>query len=304
MIPTKNRATDLSRCIEALHPQLREGDELIVVDNGSTDRTATLLASWPSIQVVRDPTRNLAHLFNAGTCLASNELVGFLNDDAVPDEKWIQQYSSWFSHLSDAVAIGGPVRDVKQRILASTLSRSRLLYRLYDLFVARGHVTDYFSLNRVGGYSLGMTPPSSPVKVSGLSITNLVIRKSALKIVGFFDEDLWFSHIDGLLFARMGLLKLPMYAVPDCGVTHLVNPTGSTRSAYFLSRDQAVFTRKLRQLGQAGIIDVGLMAAGLVLFWFLAVGDNRLARGVNGIRGLSSGLLAPLNSASLSAGHG
>jgi len=82
VIPTYNRATRVGLAIESALAQLLEGDELIVVDDGSTDDTVSVLSKYASrIVVVHGSHRGAGAARNLGIAHARNELVAFLDSD-------------------------------------------------------------------------------------------------------------------------------------------------------------------------------------------------------------------------------
>jgi GT2 family glycosyltransferase len=141
-----------------------------------------------------------------------------------------------------------------------------------------------------GTFSIGVPTGEQPFQVSGLTITNLAVRRTALSRVGGFDEDLIWAHIDGLLFLRMQSQGLDMYMVPGMSVLHHVNPTGSTRSAFWLSRDQAVFFSKISRLNRvprSRLVLAKIAAAG---FWLASPRGSRAGRLFDALRGYSAGV--------------
>ncbi len=50
-----NEAAYLPACLKALLAQTRQADEVIVVDNASTDRTGQLARAIPRVRVVHEP---------------------------------------------------------------------------------------------------------------------------------------------------------------------------------------------------------------------------------------------------------
>jgi GT2 family glycosyltransferase len=79
-------ADALRRMLPALVSQLREDDELIVVDNASGDETHAVLAELAPAAIVVEPGANLGFpaACNLGARRASADLLCFLNPDAVP----------------------------------------------------------------------------------------------------------------------------------------------------------------------------------------------------------------------------
>ncbi len=83
VIVTLNEAEYIRGCLRALTPQLRPGDELVVVDNGSEDGTpGTVEELAPAATVIR-LTGNPGYMAacNAGAALAHGELLVLLNPD-------------------------------------------------------------------------------------------------------------------------------------------------------------------------------------------------------------------------------
>jgi GT2 family glycosyltransferase len=86
VIVTWNSVDTLKVTLPALVAQLREGDELIVADNGSSDGTPGLVAELvPAAQVIQmGGNTGFAAAANAGAEAASGELLLLLNPDARP----------------------------------------------------------------------------------------------------------------------------------------------------------------------------------------------------------------------------
>jgi GT2 family glycosyltransferase len=94
-------------CLEALSGLDYSRYEVIVVDDGSTDRTATVAAEFDWVRVISTENGGLSRARNVGLKAARGEVVVYLDDDARPEP-------SWLSHLVRAlmtgthVAVGGP----------------------------------------------------------------------------------------------------------------------------------------------------------------------------------------------------
>jgi N-acetylglucosaminyl-diphospho-decaprenol L-rhamnosyltransferase len=86
LIVAWNSREELSRTLPALLPELGEGDELIVVDNDSSDGTAGVVASLAPTARVVSGGRNLGFAAgcNEGARQARGDLLVILNPDAAP----------------------------------------------------------------------------------------------------------------------------------------------------------------------------------------------------------------------------
>jgi GT2 family glycosyltransferase len=86
LIVVWNSRAELERALPALLPELGEGDELIVVDNDSTDGTAEAVSELAPAARVLPMGRNagFAAACNAGAAEAGGELLVILNPDAAP----------------------------------------------------------------------------------------------------------------------------------------------------------------------------------------------------------------------------
>jgi N-acetylglucosaminyl-diphospho-decaprenol L-rhamnosyltransferase len=90
LIVAWNSGAELRLTLPALVPELREGDELIVVDNDSpTDDAAVVEALAPRAKIVRmGRNRGFAGGVNVGARSATGDLLVILNPDAVPQPGW------------------------------------------------------------------------------------------------------------------------------------------------------------------------------------------------------------------------
>ena len=82
IIPTFNRASVIARAVESVIVQLADGDELIVVDDGSTDDTARALARFgPRVRLISVENGGAGRARNRGVSEARGDLVAFLDSD-------------------------------------------------------------------------------------------------------------------------------------------------------------------------------------------------------------------------------
>lgn len=82
VIPTYNRADLIPKAIESVLSQTCPVEEVIVVDDGSTDDTPQVLAGYSGrIRVVRQENAGQSAARNAGIAAAKAEWIAFLDDD-------------------------------------------------------------------------------------------------------------------------------------------------------------------------------------------------------------------------------
>ena len=86
IIPTFNHACFVGAAIDSALAQTVNACEVIVVDDGSTDQTPTVLARYAGrVRVLRQENRGLSAARNAGLAAAHGTFVSFLDaDDVMP----------------------------------------------------------------------------------------------------------------------------------------------------------------------------------------------------------------------------
>ena len=82
VIPVYNGARTIGRALESVFGQTFRDFEIIVVNDGSTDDTASVLAGYGDrIQVVSQSNRGVSAARNAGLRVSVGEYLVFLDDD-------------------------------------------------------------------------------------------------------------------------------------------------------------------------------------------------------------------------------
>jgi GT2 family glycosyltransferase len=94
-----NGAVTIGACCDALVALDYPDYEVIVVDDGSSDATATIAAGY-GFRVIRTENRGLSSARNTGWQNATGEIVAYTDDDAAPDADWLQ-------HLARSLLDGG-----------------------------------------------------------------------------------------------------------------------------------------------------------------------------------------------------
>jgi len=84
IIPTYNRAAFIARAIDSVLAQTHKADEIIVVDDGSTDTTQEILAGYhDSIQIITQTNHGVSSARNSGIKAAKGRWICLLDSDDV-----------------------------------------------------------------------------------------------------------------------------------------------------------------------------------------------------------------------------
>ncbi len=81
IIPVFNGEDFISAALDSVRAQTRPVDAVIVVDDGSTDRTAQIVAGYPEVSLVRQPNAGPSAARNRGVRLAHGDYVAMLDAD-------------------------------------------------------------------------------------------------------------------------------------------------------------------------------------------------------------------------------
>ncbi len=110
VIPAFNEADDLGATLTALSQQDFTGRfEVIVVDNNSTDDTATVAERYGA-RVVHEPHPGVCAARQTGTRAARGDIVVSTDADSVQPPGWLTRLDAQFRAHDDAVAVAGPCR--------------------------------------------------------------------------------------------------------------------------------------------------------------------------------------------------
>lgn len=109
IIPALNEADRLPRALQALNNQtIKDGIEIIVVDNGSSDGTASVARSHGA-RVLAEPRAGVAWARQAGFIAAHAPLIATTDADSAVPSDWVERIITQFRDQPEILGIGGPV---------------------------------------------------------------------------------------------------------------------------------------------------------------------------------------------------
>lgn len=105
IIPVYNEAESLGACLAAIAAQTVAPQEVIVVDNNSTDGSAAIAAAHDFVTLLREPRQGVLHARTRGFDAASGDIIARIDADSLLPPDWLSQVEAVFRDRSlDAVS--------------------------------------------------------------------------------------------------------------------------------------------------------------------------------------------------------
>ena len=90
-IPAYNAEKTIKDCIESVVNQTKKFDEIIVIDDKSTDNTLKILEEFSNINIIKNNTNmGLGYNRNLGIKISSNNIVASIDADVVLSTRWLE----------------------------------------------------------------------------------------------------------------------------------------------------------------------------------------------------------------------
>ena len=117
VIPAYNESATIRHCLVAAIHQTEPAEEIVVVDNRSTDDTRAIVeamaAAFPESGirvVVQDAEQGITPTRNAGFDAATSELLGRIDSDSAVEAEWAERVRDAFVAHPELAAVSGPVQ--------------------------------------------------------------------------------------------------------------------------------------------------------------------------------------------------
>jgi glycosyltransferase involved in cell wall biosynthesis len=108
VIPVFNEQDHLAACLQAIAAQSMTPDEVIVVDNNSTDNTVQVARGFPFVKLMREPKQGVLFAKNRGFISAKGQIIGRIDADTVLPPRWVEKVKRYMADDS-YTALTGPV---------------------------------------------------------------------------------------------------------------------------------------------------------------------------------------------------
>lgn len=164
VIPSYNRRHTLERALQSVFEQTSTVDEVILVDDGSSDGSSGMVArQFPQVNVLRQPNLGVSAARNRGIASAQFEWIALLDSD-----------DSWMPQKIELV------REARQR------HPEFVLYHSDEIWIRRGvRVNPKHKHRKSGGWIF-----ESCLPLCAISPSASVISRATLEALGMFDEKL------------------------------------------------------------------------------------------------------------------
>ncbi len=116
VIPAYSEKENIGKLLDALQTQTRIPDEVIVVDDGSNDRTVEIAKAYKGVTLIEGPHEGVNAARHKGTLGAKADIVVQTDADCVPPRDWIEKIVSRFETDRELIGLTGNVYDYKGRI--------------------------------------------------------------------------------------------------------------------------------------------------------------------------------------------
>lgn len=123
IIPTKDRQESLRRCLRSFVRQSVLPDEIVVVDNNSSDQTKEVVKYFEKylpIKYVFEKKIGIPHARNSGIDNSTHQILAFIDDDCEADKNWISIIRK-SQKLGDVVLQGRSVNALPNNLVAEVM---------------------------------------------------------------------------------------------------------------------------------------------------------------------------------------
>ena len=230
IVAARNEERHIAECVVSLLDQTWRPLEILVVDDGSTDRTAEIVRSFPGVHLLTQTHRGKARAVNAAAEVAKGDLLLFLDGDLVLDPDYVERLATPIvarecvgtAHATERVANPGNRWAACYQVRAGLPPDRRLA--LSDAQLAEGSIVYRAVLasefRRVGGFDdVGYLDDQTLFPKLGVRARWVSEAKCAhynAETAGeVFAMGVWGAHSIFVLHGRRALLHyLPLLSVP------------------------------------------------------------------------------------------
>jgi GT2 family glycosyltransferase len=260
IVVTYNNQGDLESCLDSILGQLGPQDELIVVDNGSTDGTPdSVRMNYLQARLVCGENTGYAGGNNRGAAQAQGAYLVFLNPDTILQAGALDALLAPLEQPGDVA-----------------LTTACLVYMdRPNLINTCGNTIHYTGLTYCRGAGRSRAQYADSTEVDAVSGAAFAIRRVVFEELGGFDERFFMYVEDTDLSWRARLAGYRCLYVAQAVVKHDYRPSYSPTKAFYLDRNRHMML--LKNLSRTTYLRMlpGLLLGELVTWGFLLLKGPR-----------------------------
>ena len=161
IIPAYNAEKTIAQCLTSVQNLDWDGElEIILVNDGSTDRTAEIAGTFSGVKVISVPNGGAPRATNIGIQTARYDVVASVDADIILERDWLKKTIPWFEDPTVA-GVTGYVQGAGRKLIG-----------------------------RITGYHTELRHSRRSQYVDAMGSANTAYRRQAITQVGMFDEQM------------------------------------------------------------------------------------------------------------------
>ena len=145
VIPAYNAGSFIEKTLDSIRAQTLSDYEIIVVDDGSKDNTATVVDEWLRRHkqigcCIRQENKKIAGARNAGICVAIGEFIALLDHDDIWYPEKLATVDAAFQKHPDAILVAHHMNVTKNGQVLYMARKGPSVKRMYENLLFKGSV--------------------------------------------------------------------------------------------------------------------------------------------------------------------
>lgn len=132
IIPTFNEEKYIEKCLKSIISQTISANEIIVIDNNSTDKTK-IISDKLKVNVIKERKQGMIHARNKGFNAAKHEIIARCDADCIVPKDWVEKILKNFAN-GGIDALSGPVVYHDSFLKSASIHPSHLYLESLRLF--------------------------------------------------------------------------------------------------------------------------------------------------------------------------
>lgn len=222
VIPNYNGEKYIKGCLDSLMKQSLKADEIIIVDNNSTDNSLEIIKEYKDYikLICLKENHGFSVAVNEGIKASRSEFVTLLNNDTELEENWLKELVKCIS---------------KEKRIFSCCSKM-IRYDNKDIIDDAGDEYTILGWARKIGDGKNISQYTEEKEVFSSCAGAAIYRKSILDEIGYFDEN-FFAYLEDLdISYRAKVYGYINYYCPSAKVYHIGSATSGSKHNDFKVR--------------------------------------------------------------------